>query len=133
MRITILLMLTVFLLASVQPLFAQEEHYVMMANQLLLRIRCSASGYTAQERASAVQNRVNDLIIPGGIDLKTVQIKTYRNTTAIYAGGKLLVTVSECDARVNHTTVDKLARRWAARFKAIYPQIIPPRHGQSPS
>lgn len=134
MRITILLLLIVFLLAAVGSLFAQDgsEYYIMMANSLLLRIRCSASGYSAQERANAIQNRVNDLIIPGGIDLDTVQVRTTGNTTAIYADGRLLVTVCECDARINHTTVEKLANQWAARFKSIYPKIIPPPQNQNP-
>lgn len=135
MRITILLALIALLLLAALPLPAQngQEGNVMMANILLFRIRCPASGYSVQERADAVQRRLNDLIVAGGIDMNTVKIVTVNNTTAIYAGGRLLVTVSECDARANKTTVAKLARRWTDRFKKIYPMIIPPRHGQSPS
>ncbi|MHB9037453.1 MAG: hypothetical protein ACYC64_12370 [Armatimonadota bacterium] len=109
-----------------------EEGNVMMANRLLLRLRCPVSGYTIAERADAVQRRLNELIIPGGINLNTVRIKVTGNTTAIYAAGTLLVTVSECDARANNTTVSSLARQWVARFKMLYPQVIPPEHGQSP-
>jgi hypothetical protein len=79
-----------------------------------------------------VQRRVNDLIIPGGIDLSTVQVKTVGNTASIYAAGSLLVTITSCDAKANKTTVSKLADHWVERFKTLYPGIIPPEHGQSP-
>lgn len=134
MRFCVLLSLIALLLAFALPLNAQNAQIgnVMMANSLLFRISCPGGGYSAQERVDAVQQRVNDLIIPGGINLDGVQIRTSGNTTAIYAGDNLLITVGECDARANNTTVSKLAKLWVARFKEIYPTVIPPIHGQSP-
>ena len=111
--------------AVIAPAFAAEEGDVMMADFLLLRIRCPVAGYTIAQRADAVQRRANDLLVLGGIDLSTVHTQRIGWDVAIYAGGKLLVTVSECDARVNLTTVDGLARKWASRFREIYPKVVP--------
>jgi hypothetical protein len=134
MRIIILSIILILSLFIGPPLWAQDtdKGNIMMAGSLLFRIRCASGGMSIAQRAESVQRRVNDLIIPGGIDMSTVQVKTVGSTASIYAAGSLLVTVTSCDARANKTTVGKLANQWAERFKMLYPGIIPPEHGQSP-
>lgn len=124
-RITIVILMIIVMTAVIVPAFAAEEGDVMMADFLLLRIRCPVAGYTIAQRVDAVQRRANDLLVLGGIDLSTVHTQRIGWDVAIYAGGKLLVTVSECDARVNRTTVGKLAKVWMDRFVEIYPKVVP--------
>ncbi|MCE5198976.1 MAG: hypothetical protein ABFD54_18245 [Armatimonadota bacterium] len=109
-----------------------QEGNVMMGNYLFLRIRCASSGFTAQQRADAIQQRVNDLLFPGGVGLDTVVVQTTGNTTAVYAGGKVLVTVADCDAQINSTTKQALADTWAQRFRTIYPLVLPRAPGEAP-
>lgn len=97
----------------------------MMVDFLLLRVRCPAAGYSVAERAEAIQHRVNDLLVLGGIDLDTVQVQMAGKDAVIYANGKVLVTVDECTARANSTTPEGLATVWANRFRDIYPRVVP--------
>lgn len=116
------------MIASAVSVFAAYGD-VMIADFYYIKIRCSAGGYNAQERADAVQARANELLTLDPIDLSTVIVKKVGREAPIYAGGKLLVTVNECDARANKTTVMKLAKIWAARFREIYPNVVPKRPG----
>ena len=98
---------------------------VMMADFLLLRMRCPAGGYTVEERASEVEARANILLVLDGFDLSTIRVETVGADTVLYAGGRLLVTVDECTARANDTTPQRLADLWAERLRKIYPQVVP--------
>ena len=100
-------------------------HDVWMADFLLLRVRCPAGGFTAEQRANAIEMRVNNLLILGGFDLCSVEVLKSGNDVLLYANGQLLVTVDPCTAMVNDTTPEQLAEVWAERLRTIYPQVVP--------
>lgn len=101
------------------------ETEVTLADYVLLRIRCASGGMSAEQRASSIQRRANDLLFQGGIDLSTVKVARVGNEAAVYAAGKLLVTADWCEARANKTTPMGLANFWANRLKEIYPKALP--------
>ena len=125
MAIAAVVVLTVLVTAGA---FAAEGD-VRMVGSLWLRVRCPSSGYSIAERADAIETRVNDLLVLGGFDLSTVQVKRVGADAIIYADGRLLATVNWCDARANHTTPMNLAKVWADKFREIYPQVVPVRPG----
>ncbi len=100
-------------------------HDVCMADFLLLRIRCPAGGFTAEQRADAVEMRANNLLMLGGFDLSTVEVRESGDDVVLYANGQLLVTVDPCTALANNTTPEQLAEVWAQRLRTIYPQVVP--------
>ena len=102
-----------------------ESVDVMMADFLLLRVRCPAGGYTAEERATQIQARANALLVLDGFDLSTIKVEKVGTDAILYAGGELLVTVDECTARANKTTPERLANVWADRLRTIYPKVVP--------
>ena len=110
-------------LAVTQTCAAVQDVY--MADFLLLRIRCPAGGFTAQQRADAVEMRVNNLLRLGGFDLSTIEVRKSGDDMVLYANGQLLVTVDPCTALANNTTPEQLAEVWAQRLRTIYPQVVP--------
>lgn len=118
--------IAVAVLATAGPGRAESVD-VMMAGSVWIRMRCPAGGYTAQQRAAIVQNRVNDLLVLGGFDLDTLRVEIKGADAVLRAAGKVLVTVDEPTARANNTTPELLAHIWAARFRDIYPRIVPTR------
>lgn len=106
---------------------ARENNEVVMGEYLLLRIRCPYGGMTQAERAGVIQKRVNDLLVLGGIDLGSVRVVQVGSEAAVYAGGRLLVTATMCEAQANNTTPMRLASYWANRFRALYPLALPKR------
>lgn len=123
-KFCIMTMVAILMIASAVSVIAASGD-VMIANFLFLRMRCPAGGYTAEQRADAIQTRANELLTLDGLDLSTVTVSKVGKEAAIYAGGRLLVTVHECDARANKTTPMKLAQIWADRFREIYPSVVP--------
>ncbi len=134
-KLILILICTVFLTTFVSSLVLAREGDVMMVGSLLLRVRCPAAGFSVQERTSAIQERVNDLLILGGIDLDKVRVVRLGKSAAVYIGEKLLVVADPCTAKANGTTPLILANTWAKRFKEIYPDVFPklPNAGTCPS
>jgi|GEM_PF-672940 hypothetical protein len=97
---------------------------IMLADFLLFRVCCSAPGMTVELRADAIQARANDLLVLGGFDLSTIRVKSIGRDAAIYANGRLLVTVDQCTARHNGITPIRLAKKWTSRLRVIYPDVM---------
>ena len=103
----------------------KETGYVMMGGYMLFRMRCPSPGLTAQQRADIIQARVNELLDWDGFDVNSVHVKKCGKDAAVYADGKVLVTVDPETARLNKTTTEGLAQVWAQRVREIYPKAAP--------
>ena len=99
----------------------QDNVPVTYDGYTLLRVRVSAGGMTAEQRASEIQMRLEDLmaaqfaddtsdLVPHGI-----RVGRQAGEVVIVAGDQLLLTVTREDARVNDTDPVWLARHWRDR------------------
>ena len=110
----------------------QDNVALVWDGHLILRIRVAAGGMTPAERASEIQMRLEDLMadqfarehedIVGRITVRKVG-----GETVIEAPGRLLMTVTQADARACHSGVFWLAQYWRGRL--IEAMIIATRTG----
>ncbi len=97
---------------------------VRLGNELLLRVRCAAGGYSVDERADALQSRANNLL-QGGKNVRAFSVRRAGTDSNIYADDKFFMTVTPADAKANGTTSETLANIWAERLRLIYPKSTP--------
>jgi hypothetical protein len=126
-----LIIITAVLLAitSIVPAVSAKEHpsdTVTYSGQILMRIRTGAGGYTAEQRASAVQDRLQDILSTENMtpeDITVKQIRPYQDAT-IYVRGRLLITVDQKLSQANgNNDPGALAAQWAERMRTILPTV----------
>jgi hypothetical protein len=98
---------------------------IVIANQVVLRIRAGAPDVSAAERTRIVTRRVVDVLSYEDTQHPDVRIVKAGVDRAIFVGKTLLVTVQESDAKANLTTPKALAREWAANLVRELPQATP--------
>lgn len=115
------------------PLRAQEgETKLTLGGVWVLQFRASAGGFTPEQRLSALQDRVVDLLSRPDLQPKDVRVVPGPGgrSAAVYAGPLLLVTATEADAAANQSTPLKLANVWAENlrraFRAARPLPVQP-------
>lgn len=97
---------------SMQAMEGHPEIYELVINgDVVLRYRSMYQGFTAQERAVIILQRIKNM----GHDLVQAPVVTghINGSPVILVKGKLLITVTQADWEVNHSTGDGLARVWA--------------------
>ncbi|MDO8589013.1 MAG: hypothetical protein Q7T82_18455 [Armatimonadota bacterium] len=98
---------------------------VVVANSLVLVSRAPAGGLDAQDRISAVNDRLAPIL---GYELLTpenIRLRRFHGETSIFVGNRLLTTVTVADARANGTSVYRLARVWLRNARMALPQARP--------
>lgn len=107
---------------------SQQDGTVYLGGFMLLRMRTPAGGFSAEQRAAALQMRANALLQLGKGIPRVTTVRTGKDVN-IFTDRNLFVTVTQADARANHTTTDKLAAIWASRLRTILPQATPEKPG----
>ncbi len=107
---------------------SQQDGTVYLGGFMLLRMRTPAGGFSAEQRAAALQMRANALLQLGKGIPKVTTVRAGKDVN-ILTDRNLFVTVTQADARANRTTVDKLAAIWANRLRTILPQATPEKPG----
>lgn len=129
MKILTIVCAAVLLVAIVSSsALCAEEDTVYLGGFMLLRIRTAAGGFSAAQRVNALQSRANNLLELGKGIPKITTVRVGKDVN-IYTGRSLFITVTQADARSNHTTTDGLAATWAQRLRTILPQATPEKHG----
>jgi hypothetical protein len=124
--ITVLTILLATLASSVAS--SQGTREVRLGNDLLLRVRCAAGGYTIDERTDALQLRANNLL-KADKQYSTFTVRKAGGDSNIYADDTFFMTVTPADAKANGTTSAKLANSWAERLRVIFPRSTPDKPG----
>lgn len=104
----------------------QEGAAVTYSGQLLMRIRTGAGGYTAQQRADQVSNRLPAILSLENLSPDDVTVKQSRpyQDASIYVRDRLLITVDRSLARSNgNNDPGALAQTWATRLRGILPGV----------
>lgn len=125
MKAALTTVLAFALLTGTAASIAAQQNEVVMGEYLLLRVRCDAGGYSAQERTDIIQKRANSVLTYGRYTVDDIHVKPVGEDVAVYVGDQLLVTADWCEARANRTTPRGLAEVWAARLREIMPKARP--------
>lgn len=91
----------------------QSQGEVLVGNQVVLRIRSSAGGLSAMQRANQVAQRLQ-AFLRSQQDVTAADFRVARagNEWAVFAGDTLLITADAQQAALNGTTPERLARSW---------------------
>jgi hypothetical protein len=85
---------------------------VVVRDDVALRIRFPAGGYSAPERAERVAKRLNELSHDGHLKPEDLRAGTVGGQAAVLAGQELIITADAEHARANGTTPAHLAAMW---------------------
>lgn len=97
-----------------------------IGGELFFRIRTSAAGFTAAERARIVDARLVYAISHGSLDPESVSIKPVRGKPTIYVDNIRLVTVYPSDVKAaGARSMQELARSWAASTACCLERVAP--------
>lgn len=109
------------LLGIVVPALALPGE-VIIGQQLVLRIRFPAGGFTVQERVDAVTLRLNELLGSKPFDPSDVTVGVRNKEYVVLMGDKVIVTADEDTAKFNKATPQQLAEKWAANLRRVIPK-----------
>ncbi|MBZ4653238.1 MAG: hypothetical protein JG781_576 [Peptococcaceae bacterium] len=103
---------TITYTVGMQAMEGHPEIYELLINgEVVLRYRSMYEGFTAQERAKIILERIRNM----GSDLVKAPVVTGRITGSpvVLVKERLLITVTEADWESNNSTGDGLAKVWA--------------------
>lgn len=106
--------------------YEMERQTITYSGQILFRIRTGVAGYTAEQRADAVRERLGPILAMHNLVPKNVTVqqeKPYGDAN-IYVRDRLLITVDKSLAQANgNNDPGDLARQWADRMRSILPTV----------
>ncbi len=104
--------------------FAQNYVDITIGGQFIMRLRTGAGNLSLEERAQIVQQRITENL---GANLTADQINLKEvkkdHQYEIYLRGKLLITVTEADAKAAKMSVKQLAEHWLKQLRATLPRL----------
>lgn len=107
---------------------------ISISGEPLFRIRAGAGGYTAEQRADKVRERLIPILSLPNLQAADIAIRQSRagQDASIYVRGLLLVTVDRTLASANRTKPFLLADHWANRLRAVLPRVSVHDFGKEP-
>jgi hypothetical protein len=96
---------------------AMPPEEIVAGGMVILRLRVTVAGMTPAQRATALYNRLNDIISD-----RTLKPQDYRTVKKgsdwlVMAGTQLFVTVTPEEAKINQATPLQLAQIWASNLR----------------
>jgi hypothetical protein len=119
-------LLTLFAVTVSASAYQVPPGTVTYSGQTLMRIRTAAGGYTAEQRAAAVQDRLQVILSTENLTPEDVVVKQTRRyqDASIYVRDRLLITVDKKLAQANgNNEPGALAAQWAERMRTILPTV----------
>jgi hypothetical protein len=109
-------------ISSASSKFASTS--VFVGGTSIMRVRFGAAGFTPQQRARAIQRRVNALLGDGPILPSDITVSDIdASDSAVYVKGSLLFTADRATAMYNQTSVHNLAEKWAEAMRQVLPGL----------
>lgn len=115
------------LIISVSPLtYAQEsgarftsvdEKAVVLSGEPLFVIQSRVGSFSPEERAQAVTKRIQALAEDVSIPVDAIKIDEQSDTTSIVAGDRVILTLTDADARAEDTTRQLLGEKYLTAIK----------------
>lgn len=118
--------LTVALTLLSGTAFAQTHsngNAVFVGGTPIMRVRVAAAGYTPEQRAAAIQERLNDILAHGPVRPADITVAVQGGDAVVRVKGRLLFTADSATARFNQATPLVLANQWAQNMRAVLPGL----------
>jgi len=94
----------------------REEGEVLVGDQVVIRVRSAAGGYSAVERADLMGHRLKDLVDQGA-GSSAVTTSQLGGEAVVLVKGQLVATADSFHAAINGTTPERLAGTWSGNIR----------------
>jgi hypothetical protein len=98
---------------------------VVVANSLVLIARTPAGGLAADQRISAMNDRLIPIISYERLTPDRIRLRSIHGQLGLFVGRRMLTTVTHEDAVANGTTIPKLGRVWLHNARMAIPEARP--------
>ncbi len=109
---------------GLMAVWAQNYIDIALGGEFILRLRTGSSGYSLEERARIVEERLVNVLgtplQPSDIRLKEVKPNAQYE---IYVRQKLLLTVTPEDAKAAQMSIKQLAQHWLRALRTKLPEL----------
>ena len=85
------------------------------------------AGYSPEQRASAIQERLNEILAHGPIRAADVTVAPLGAEAVVRVKGQLLFTADAATAKFNQATPLALANQWAQNMRTVLPGLTQPK------
>ena len=96
---------------------------VIVGGTPIMRVRVASGGYTPEQRASAIQERLNEILAHGPIRAADVTVAPLGAEAVVRVKGRLLFTADAATAKFNQATPLALANQWATHVRNVLPGL----------
>ena len=90
---------------------------VLLADETLFIIQTDTGSFSSEERAQTITNRLQKIAEDTSVDLNLLKLEEQENITSIVIGSKIIVTLTEADAKAARITRTKLANEYLAKIQ----------------
>ena len=121
------LMLVTFLLVFASPMIYGQNnpsvgdkidgYPVILDEQNILRIQTGTGSFSAEERADTITKRLENFADNKALSIGLLKLEENEQSTSIIAGDKILITITEADAKAARQTRQALAQNFLAIIK----------------
>ena len=98
---------------------ASNANAVFIGGTPIMRVRVAAAGYSPEQRATAIQERLNRILAHGPIHPTDITVTPFGAEAVVRVQGRLLFTADMATARYNQATPLELANQWADHMRAV--------------
>ena len=102
---------------------AFNANAVFIGGTPIMRVRVAAAGYSPEQRASAIQERLNRILAHGPIHPSDITASAQGAEAVVRVKGRLLFTADMATARYNQATPLELANQWADHMRVVLPGL----------
>ena len=96
---------------------------VIVGGTPIMRVRVAAAGYSPEQRAAAIQQRLNQILAQGPIRPIDITTQMQGGDAVVRVKGHLLFTADRATAKYNEATPMQLAEMWASHMRAVLPGL----------
>lgn len=104
-----------------------NSNAVFVGGTPIMRVRIASGGYSPEQRAAQIQERVNKFLGQGPIRESDITVQPSGNEAVVLVKGQLLFTADWGTARFNHSTPMQLANMWADHMRGVLPGLTRPK------
>jgi hypothetical protein len=100
-----------------------NSNAVFLGGTPIIRVRVGANGYTPDQRATLIQERLNRFLGQGPITPEEITTEQVGDDAVVLIKGQLMFTADSATASYNSSTPIALANHWADHLRAVLPEL----------